>query len=325
MSPQPQVEALSVDEGVIQTEISQSKIDSLSDHILNNLTDEEKEKAARASSYKYLAESVDPSQSPTHELRDEYAKAMIDRYLAVEQKLHKTHTAEEWTMHAESKLKKTLEFRTENNVDDIRLCFNDASNTDSHLYLRDGLMKRYANVASIIRGYSKDGKALFQNFPRTETSWDEEFFIKGNIFMLEKALACTERRTGGKIDKVIVMYDYSGYALKNSPPTGLVAKLLFTLRDHFPERLEHVFVVDAPFIFRAFWAVIKHFIDPITKEIVCFISGEEAKKQVLGSIIDRNQASSWMYDGAEIDGEVDLNDFLKSTPFDYAYGEKYDS
>ena len=325
MAPQPNVEVLSVDEDVIQTEISRSKVDSLSSLILNNLTNEEKENTARASSYKYLAKSVDPSQSPTEELRDEYAKAMIERYLAVEQKLHKTHSPEDWAANAESKLKKTLEFRTENNVDDIRLCFTDTSNTDSHLHLRDGLLKRYANTASIVRGYSNDGHALFQNFPRTETSWDEEFFIKGNIYMLERALACTERKTGGRKDKVIVMYDYNGYALKNSPPTSLVGKLLFTLRDHFPERLEQVFVVDAPFIFRAFWAVIKHFIDPITKEIVCFVSGEEAKKQVFGSIIDRNEASSWMYDGAEIDGEVDIDDFFKANPFDYAYGEKSDS
>lgn len=162
---------------------------------------------------------------------------------------------------------------------------------------------------------------MFQNFPRTETTWDEEFFIKGNIFMLEKALACTERRTDGLQNKVIVMYDYAGYGLANTPPTKLVGKLLFCLRDHFPEKLQHVFVVDAPFVFRAFWAIIKHFIDPITKELVCFISGEEAKKQVLGSIIDNDEASTWMFDGAKVDCEVDVEKFFNGTPFDYACGE----
>jgi hypothetical protein len=321
----PQAEILTVDETPIldiHSSVSKSKLDSLSDHILNNLNTDEKEQAARASSYRYLVTSTDPSKPPLNDLRDGFAKATIEKYLTVEQKLHKNHSPEEWAANAESKLRKTLQFRADNNVDEIRLCFDKSSNSDVHAYLRDGLMKRYATKGSFVRGYSKKGHALFQNFPRTETSWEEEFFIKGNIYMLEKALACTERRTDGKTDRVIVIYDYNGYAMKNTPPTALVGKLLFTLRDHFPERLEHVFVVDAPFIFRAFWAIIKHFIDPITKELVCFISGEDAKKQVLGSIIDTAEASPWMFDGAIVEHQVNMEKFFKDTPFDIAYGEE---
>lgn len=319
----PQTEPLSIDEGpTIQPSTSQAKVDSLTDHILNNLTDAEKEQAARASSYKYLISSADPSKSTTNYNRDEYAKLMIRKYLIVEQKLHPRHSPEDWATNAESKLKKTFDFRTECNVDDIRLCFNEGTDSDVQKHLRDGLMKRFSKGGSFVCGYTKEGNALFQNFPRTETEWDEEFFIKGNIFMLEKALACTERRTDGTQDKVIVMYDYSGYRMANTPPTKLVGQLLFCLRDHFPERLQSVFVVDAPFIFRAFWAIIKHFIDPITKALVCFISGEDAKKQVLRSIIDENEASTWMFEGAKMDCAFETSKFFNDTPFDYAHGEK---
>lgn len=300
-----------------EPETETQKSDSLAEHILNNLSDDEKEASARASSYRHLVSTTDST-----EIRDKYAKDMINRYLTVEQKLHKTHTPENWALNAEHKLKRSLEFFAQNDVDAIRLCFRNGSDSELNAHLRDGLLKRFANNASIVRGYSKEGHALFQNFARTETSWDEEFFFKGNIFCMEKALACTERRTNGAKDKVIVLYDYSGYTMKNSPPLALVCKLLFALKDHFPERLEHVFLVDAPFIFRAFWAIIQHFIDPVTKELVCFVSGEEAKKQVLGSIIDENEASTWMYEGAKRDCEVDLDIFFKCTPFDVAYGEE---
>jgi hypothetical protein len=139
---------------------------------------------------------------------------------------------------------------------------------------------------------------------------------------VEKDLTCTERRTDGEKDKAIVLYDYSGYAMKNAPPAAYVRRrLLFILRDHCPERLEHVFVVDAPFIFRAFWAIIKHFIDPITKELVQFISGEEEKKQVLGSLISEDQASTLMFDGAKVECEVELEKFFCGTPIDHVYGE----
>eukprot|EP00956_Cyclotella_meneghiniana_P005694 scaffold7328_cov114-Cyclotella_meneghiniana.AAC.1 len=315
-----QAEILTVNEEN-QTETQKSD-DLLADHILNNLSVDQKEAAARASSYRHLVSTTDDRNNASTEIRDKYAKDMINRYLTVEQKLNKTHTPEDWAINAESKLKRTLEFFVENDVDAIRLCFRNGSDSELNAQLRDGLLKRFANGASIVRGYSKEGHALFQNFPRTETSWDEEFFIKGNIYCMEKALACTERRTNGAKDKVIVMYDYSGYTMKNSPPIALVRKLLFTLKDHFPERLEHVFVVDAPFIFRAFWAIVQHFIDPITKELVCFVSGEEAKRQILGSIIDINEASTWMFEGARRECDVDSDIFLKHTPFDVAYGEE---
>lgn len=308
---------------VSSSSISNSKDDCLADLILNNLTECEKEQAARASSYQYLVASADPAQAPSSDVRDRHAKATIERYLAVERKLNKNSTVEEWTTNAENRLKKTLEYRLTNNVDDIRLCFETHTAESSvHAYLREGLVKRFANKASLIRGFSKEGHALFQNFPRADTSWEEEFYIKGNIYMLEKALACTETRTGGKKDKVIVLYDYNSYAMKNTPPTMLVKRLLYNLRDHYPERLEQVFVVDAPFIFRAFWAVVKHFIDPITKGLVQFVSGEEEKKLVLGSIISEDEASPWMLQGGKVVDEVDVNKFFYDTPFDHMYEDK---
>lgn len=249
--------------------------------VFGRLSNGEIEIAAR-SSYRYLMSTRDGTAS--NETRDQHAKAMVEKYMRVEQKLHGNKSREDWENAALEKLKKTLAFRVENKVDDIRLCFhkdylpsnsNDKEQKmehDEELFsnLREGIAKRFSNGASIVRGYTKDGLALFQNFPRADTSWDENFYIKGNIYTLERALASTERRTDGEKDKVVVMYDYNGYKMKNSPPIMLVNKLLTILQDHWPERLEHVFVVDAPFIFRAFWTLIKHFIDPITKELVSY-------------------------------------------------------
>ena len=136
--------------------------------------------------------------------------------------------------------------------------------------------------------------------------------------MLERALACTERKTNGKNDKVMVFYDYNGYRLKNSPPPLLVKDLLSDLYEHWPERLEHVFVVDAPFMFRAFWSIIKHFIDPITKDLVQFVTGEE-EKAIFQDMISEDQASAFMFNGAQNDDDVDIKSFLYDVPFDEAY------
>lgn len=70
-----------------------------------------------------------------------------------------------------------------------------------------------------------------------------------------------------------------------------------------------------------FWAVIKHFIDPITKELVHFVTGDE-EKQVFRELVSEDQASSYMFDGAMNGGRetVDNEAFFRG-PFDRTYGE----
>lgn len=296
--------------------------DSIVDRIFHQLTDKEKEQAARASSYKYLVASTSSGASPDD--RDQHARSTIQRYITVEQKLGKNKSPDEWMEAAYTKLIKTLEYREEKKVDAIRLCFDKdkvSENDDElHATIRDNLEKRYANKASIIRGYTKDGRAMFQNIPRGDTSWEEEYYIKGNIYMMERALACTERKTNGKLTKVVVFYDYNGYATKNSPPPLLIKQLMSDFRDHWPEQLMHSFIVDSPFIFRAFWAIIKHFIDPITRAQVQFITGEE-QKQLFREMIDEDQAAPYMYEGGKDGEEADFKAFFYDVPFDHAYGE----
>ena len=139
--------------------------------------------------------------------------------------------------------------------------------------------------------------------------------------MLERALACTERKTKGVKTKVVMFFDYNQYAMKNSPPVAMVHSLLSNLRDHFPECLEHVFLVDTPFVFRAFWAIVKHFLDPVTKDLVQFVTGEEQKGQ-LRDLVDADQAMPFMFKGGEDAAEIDMKRFFYDVPFDQVYGEK---
>jgi hypothetical protein len=78
--------------------------------------------------------------------------------------------------------------------------------------------------------------------------------------VLGSVLASTERRNENNRDsdgKVLVIYNYNGYAMKNMLPIMLVQRLLFNLRDHFPERLRKDFIVDASFSFRFSWSLMR--------------------------------------------------------------------
>jgi len=284
------------------------------DVIFKHLDDSEKEQSARASSYKYM-KSLTCSAGE----RDALTKAMIERYLTVEQKLGTKKAL--WEGRGLTKLRNTLKFRREMEVDDLRICFDKGKETSKlHTTIRERLEERFASGSSVIQGYSKEGRALFLNFPRLETKWEAEYYIKGNIYMLERALACTERKTKGVKTKVVMFFDYNQYAMKNSPPPALIRGLLRDLRDHWPERLEHVVLVDTPIFFRAFWAIVKHFIDPVTKDLVQFVTGEE-QKSWLRELVAADQAMSFMFEGGQETAEVDMKRFFYDVPFDQAYGE----
>jgi hypothetical protein len=51
------------------------------------------------------------------------------------------------------------------------------------------------------------------------------------------------------------------------------------LQNHYPERLGVLILVDAPFLFRAFWKVISPFVDAKTLKKVVFVSGNDKEKR----------------------------------------------
>lgn len=280
--------------------------------VFEQLTEEEKEDAAKSSSYRYLK-----TARCSKDKRDELAKAMIMRYVHTEHVLGSKQSL--WADRALSKIRSTIEYRSVMQVDDIRTCFDrDKKDSDTHRSIRAMLEGRYESKGSVIRGYGKKGQALFLNYPRCETKWDEESFVAGNIYMLERALAATERRTDGMVTKILNFYDYNGYAMRNSPPPLLIARLMSDLRDHWPDRLEGVYIVDSPWIFRTFWRIIKHFIDPVTIGLVNFVTGEE-QKEILKGMIDEDQAAPFMYEGGKAEGEADMRRFFYDIPTDMVY------
>mmetsp|Transcript_11282 Transcript_11282/g.23683 ORF Transcript_11282/g.23683 Transcript_11282/m.23683 type:complete len:205 (+) Transcript_11282:123-737(+) len=116
------------------------------DTIFRHLSDEQIEIAAR-SSYRYLVSSTNGNAS--EEDRDKHAKAMIFRYLQAEQKVHPNSPSEQWEAAALDKMKKTLAFRVEKNVDDIRLCFDKTHSSSSSS--SEQLQRRHATEAQTRR------------------------------------------------------------------------------------------------------------------------------------------------------------------------------
>lgn len=279
--------------------------------MLAKLSESEMETAAK-SSYSYMQKSLEGKSSS--EEREFHAMAMALRYLRNEKGDQ---------ISAMETMNQTIAFREETDVDGLRRCFYELEHpveatTNRYDMYRSNIREQLSTSKSYIRGYDKKGRALFNIIPRRNNSDDPEWYLKGYVYMVERALACTERNTGGAESKVIVLFDYSGYKSSNAPPVSLTKKLLFILRDHYPECLEHVFILDAPLAFRVFWMLIRPFIDPATKSRVLFLTGVEAKTDKLGGLIEEDQAELFMLPGGTMQSDIKMEEFLSSISFDKA-------
>jgi hypothetical protein len=131
------------------------------------------------------------------------------------------------------------------------------------------------------RGHDKDGRALMYMRPSKENTNDEVNNMRHLVFQIEKAIACSGKNGRSKI---CLLIDYEGFKLRHSPPLSTSRHTLDILQKHYPERMYRAYVCNPPFVFRAFWAIIKPFVDPVTKEKMCFCSGKKGMETIVSDM-----------------------------------------
>lgn len=137
-----------------------------------------------------------------------------------------------------------------------------------------------------VRGYDKDGRALLYMRPSKENTADSVNQMRHLVWNLEKAIACSAKN--GR-SKVCIVIDYDGFKLKHSPPLSTSRYTLDILQKHYPERMHRAYICNPPFVFRTFWTLIRPFIDPVTKEKICFCHGKAGMDKIAADVGDDNR------------------------------------
>jgi hypothetical protein len=244
------------------------------------LTDIEKETAGR-SSYQYskLSDTIANRGPQIDRIRDNAAGEMAARHWVAE----KGDTAK-----ALQQFRKTIQYRIDRQATEITKCFE--QDTETAKKLRTKVTKDLDPAGRLfVRGYDRQGRACFHFISRNAPSYskmDPEGCMEVYFSILEKAIACTEKTLG----TVIVRVDFKDFVKWHTPPLEFVKDMLVMLKDHYPERLHQVYLVDAPVVFRALWSLIKPFVFAGTKHKFQFVTGEHHRTQVFGSIIDADDS-----------------------------------
>jgi hypothetical protein len=90
------------------------------------------------------------------------------------------------------------------------------------------------------------------------------------IYVIDKALKMSKP----DVEKLAIIFDLTQFSMKimDFECTKVFVTILQT---HYPEILGQAYIVNAPFIFRACWAVIRPWLDPVTAAKVQFIRADQ--------------------------------------------------
>ena len=204
------------------------------------------------------------------------------------------------TEKAIAQLKATIQWREEFGVLDLIGCLVDSSiggNNDGGTNKQSGddgdgsrnpTKEELAKIVRLenetgkmyVRGHDKDGRALLYMRPAMENTNNELNNMRHLVYNLERAIACTTKTERNNADgKICLIIDYEGFQMRHAPSMSTSRKTLSILQHHYPERMHRVYLCSPPLLFRTVWAMVKPFVDPVTKEKICFCHGEKGLKQ----------------------------------------------
>ena len=183
--------------------------------------------------------------------------------------------------------------------------------------IRSDIKKQHCYV----RGKDKEGHSLLIVHSRTDKHTVDEEFVTMLVYIMERAIACTEFLSRGRKEKLLVVLDFATFKSSLSPPMSGIKPLASILQSKYSERLKNLVIIDPPFWMRTMYGLIKPFLDPVTKAKFIVASGAKKKLEVISTYINPEDAMPFMHPDGKLTGEVDLEQFLQKVPFHSLYDD----
>ena len=158
-------------------------------------------------------------------------------------------------------LLKTINWRIENKVDEIK-------EEDLYPYY-------YSKVTFFEPVLDKAGRPITCNIACRHNGKDRDMasLFKNVAYFLDKGV-----RTSST-EQITIIFVLSGLGLKNLDLEATKV-LVDVLQSHYPESLGCALLVNAPFIFSAFWEIVRFWIDPVTVNKIKFVKSGDLHQYV---------------------------------------------
>ena len=174
------------------------------------------------------------------------------------------------------RIKYAIQWRKDFNVENIIASVHNDESTISNeqLQLRKIIHHEGEPGKVYTRGYDKEGRAILYLYQARENTNNPTNNIKHLVYQIERTIAATEKNGH---EKMVLILDFENWSIKQAPPMHVTKETIHILQECYVERMKRVYMTNAPVMFRTFWAMVKPFIDPVTKEKIVFCSGRNAR------------------------------------------------
>ena len=172
---------------------------------------------AANTSYAYWYLACQPDSCPSEETKIQTAMREARR--------HYVYMGRDYDK-AFSNFSDSCQYRKDNDIDLLRVCFNKASSPiefderterrieEMEAHVESDLKKQIV----IMRGHDRESHAMMIKFARVDSGTTEETYVLSQIYMADRSTAATEFLSMGKQERSCAVYDYNGFESKNSPP-----------------------------------------------------------------------------------------------------------
>jgi CRAL/TRIO domain len=89
--------------------------------------------------------------------------------------------------------------------------------------------------------------------------------------------------------------------------------------------IHKIIIVGAPTTFFVLWKLFKPFASRRTTDKMHFVNTTAEKERVIGSLYDSDQLAPWMLPTGTKTRDLDLDEYMRRTPFDRAFDDQRDT
>jgi hypothetical protein len=178
-------------------------------------------------------------------------------------------------------------------LDALRTCFYDQDDDDDDdatleerskgkTTMRDHIQQDMRQQPVVMK--KKGDSVVLVKFPRqaTDVGTTEDAYLMTQLYIAERANACIEfassaRRGGGgpatNEERIVAFFDFgSGYDSSHAPPLKWQLSAVRRLQHLYPERLERLIILEAPFWMRGLFQAIRPFLSQATRQKIQMVS-----------------------------------------------------
>lgn len=127
-------------------------------------------------------------------------------------------------------------------------------------------------------GRARHGQPVFVNIKSAEKQDYSSQYVTACVYLMEMAIKGMDN-PDCSVQKWIVLTDLNSWSPVNMLPINIARELVDILQNHYRERLEKVYVMNAPWYFSLFWNIVSPLMDPDTKTKISFVGAPSLQQK----------------------------------------------